>query len=295
MDYRDTVFLAVAENLSFSKAAEELFISQPAVTKHIKELENKYKVDLFERKGNKIILTEGGKLAYAKLKAIRQDYRELAFELGSMGDVFKGELRIGASSTISQYIIPDIVAKFHKRYPQIQLYLINGNSFEMEQQLLNKDIDVALVENSSSQSNIKYITFLSDEIIAVAGADSRFKKRKSYSLSEVVEWPLVLREKGSGTLEFINKAFKSNGLNVDQLNVTIHLGSTEAIKRFVKSYDGVALLSDKAVEKELQQKELLKLSIKNHEMNRALRLAFRQGHISEAAQLFTDFMLHYNY
>ncbi|MCG8581304.1 MAG: LysR family transcriptional regulator [Bacteroidales bacterium] len=294
MDYRDTVFLAVAENLSFSKAAGELFISQPAVTKHIKELENKYKVDLFERKGNKIVLTEAGKLAYSKLVAIRQEYRELEFELGSMGDVFKGELRIGASSTISQYIIPDIIAGFHKRYPHIELYMINGNSFEMEQKLLEKDIDIALVENSSSQSNINYLTFLSDEIIAVAGAKSRFKKRQSYTLAELEQWPLVLREKGSGTLDYVNKILKAKGVNTDQLNVTIHLGSTEAIKRFVKNSDNVALLSNKAVENELHQKELLKLSVKNLEMNRDLRLAFRQGHVSEAGQLFTDFLLQYN-
>lgn len=294
MDYRDTVFLAVAENLSFSKAADELFISQPAVTKHIKELENKYKVDLFERKGNKILLTEAGKLAYSKLVAIRQEYRELEFELGSRGDVFKGELRIGASSTISQYIIPDIIAGFHQRYPQIELYLINGNSFEMEQKLLEKDIDVALVENSSSQSNIKYLTFLSDEIIAVAGAKSRFKKRQSFTLSEASEWPFVMREKGSGTLEFIDKMLRGKGVNAEQLNVTIHLGSTEAIKRFVNNSNCVALLSDKAVEKELQQKELIKLSVKNLKMNRDLRLAFRQGHVSEAGNLFTEFLLHYN-
>ncbi|WP_430814875.1 LysR substrate-binding domain-containing protein [Carboxylicivirga sp. RSCT41] len=294
MDYRDTVFLAVAENLSFSKAAEELFISQPAVTKHIKELENKYKVDLFERKGNRILLTEAGKLAYSKLLAIRQAYRELEFELGSMGDVFKGELRIGASSTISQYIIPDVIAGFHKRYPQIELYMINGNSFEMEQKLLEKEIDIALVENPSSQANINYLTFFSDAIIAVAGANSRFNKRQSYTLSDIAEWPLVLREKGSGTLDHINRILKGKGIDTEHLNATIHLGSTEAIKGFVKNSDNVALLSDKAVKKELQQKDLIKLSIKNLEMNRDLRLAFRQGHVSDAGQLFTDFLLHYN-
>ncbi|MCT4589807.1 MAG: LysR substrate-binding domain-containing protein [Carboxylicivirga sp.] len=295
MDFRDTVFLSVAENLSFSKAALDLFISQPAVTKHIKELENKYKVDLFERQGNKIHLTEAGKLSYHKLKAIQQEYRELEFELGSLGDKHKGELRIGASSTISQYILPDILAHFHKRYSLIQLHLFNGNSFEMEQKLLNKDIDIALVENSSSQSNIRYQTFLNDEIIAVTGTNSHFKKRNSFELSELAKLPLVLREKGSGTLDFIYNVFGTNHVNIDQLNITIHLGSTEAIKRFVKSYDGVALVSQKAVEKELLQKELVKLNVRNLEMVRPLRLAYRFGHVSDAGQLFSDFVSHYNH
>ena len=97
MDYRDTVFLAVAENISFSKAAEELFISQPAVTQHIKTLENRLNISLFERKGNKIHLTQAGQLTYHYLKRIKHQYNELEFELGRLNDTFKGTLRIGAS------------------------------------------------------------------------------------------------------------------------------------------------------------------------------------------------------
>lgn len=128
MDYRDTVFLAVAENLSFSKAANELFISQPAVTKHIKELESKLNSTLFERKGNKIYLTKAGEICYSYLKKIMQQYEALNFELGQMNNTFKGTLRIGASSTISQYLLPKVIADFHRRYPEIELFIYNGNS-----------------------------------------------------------------------------------------------------------------------------------------------------------------------
>src|SRR5690554_1094718 len=126
MDYRDTVFLAVAENLSFSKAANELFISQPAVTKHIKELESKLNSTLFDRKGNKIYLTKSGEITYGYLKKILHQYEELEFELGRMNNLFKGTLRIGASSTISQYLLPQVIAEFHKRYPEIELFVYNG-------------------------------------------------------------------------------------------------------------------------------------------------------------------------
>jgi len=295
MDYRDTVFLSVAENLSFSKAAEELFISQPAVTKHIKELENKYKISLFERKGNKILLTKAGKLAYSHLKVIKQQYRELEFDLGRLGDIFKGELRIGASSTISQYIIPHVMADFHQRYPNIVLYLLNGNSFEMEQKLLENEIDMALVENSSSQANIRYSTFMNDEIVVVAGYNSVYSKRKTISLSDFQEIPIVLREQGSGTLEVINKALVASGLQYQDLNVAIHLGSTEAIKNFISKFDGIALLSDKSVEKEIRYKELVRINVKGLDINRCLRVANRQGHISDASQLFSDHLAEYNY
>lgn len=295
MDYRDKVFLAVAENLSFSKAAKELFISQPSVTKHIKELESKLNIALFERKGNKIYLTEAGALCYNHLKAIKQSYRELEFDIERLNDSFKGSLRIGASSTISQYLIPKVIAAFYKRYPNIKLYLLNGNSFEMEQKLLNNEIDMALVENETSQSNIKYIDFLEDEIIVVTGANSVYAKQKLISIANLQEIPIVLREKGSGTLQVIQNSLLKHHIILDKLNIFIHLGSTEAIKNFLTDFDGIALISEKSIEKELRLKELVKIHIKNMSLNRKFRIALRQGHLASSTQLFIDFLSQYNF
>lgn len=168
MDYRDRVFMLVAENLSFSKAADQFNISQPAVSRHIKELEEYYKTNLFERKGNKVYLSETGKKVYNAYKDIAQLYRNLDFEIGQIHDSISGEFIIGASSTISQYVIPQVIAAFHKRYSKIKIYLINGNSFEMEKLLLDNKIDMALVENYSSQSGIRYKDFMDDELISTS-------------------------------------------------------------------------------------------------------------------------------
>ncbi|MBN2804414.1 MAG: LysR family transcriptional regulator [Deltaproteobacteria bacterium] len=295
MDYRDSVFLKVAENLSFSKAAEELFVSQPAVTKHIKELESKLNVALFERKGNKIYLTEAGSLAYNHLKMINQLYRELEFDIERLNGSFKGTLRIGASSTISQYLIPKVIASFYKRYPQIKLYLFNGNSFDMEQKLLNNEIDMALVENESSQSGIKYIDFLDDEIIAVTGSSSVYSKRKLISITDLREIPIVLREEGSGTLQVIQKALLKHNMVLDKFNIITHLGSTEAIKNFLDNFDGMAMVSEKSIEKELRLKEIVKINIKNLSLNRKFRIALRQGHYGSSAKLFVDYLFDYNF
>ncbi|MDW7693891.1 LysR family transcriptional regulator [Flammeovirgaceae bacterium SG7u.111] len=294
MDYRDKVFLAVAENLSFSKAANELFISQPAVTKHIKELENKLSSTLFERKGNKIYLTKAGKVTYNYLKKIKQQYEELEFELGRVNDTFKGLLRIGASSTISQYLIPKVIAAFHKRYPSIEIFLFNGNSFEMERRLLENEIDMALVESETSQANIKYIDFLSDEIVAVTGSNSVYAKLNSITLADFQEIPIVLREKGSGTLEVIQKSLVKQQINLDKLNILIHLGSTESIKTFISECDGLALVSEKSIEKELMLKQLKKVSVKGLSFNRQFRIAIRQGQESKTSKLFIDFLTRYN-
>jgi DNA-binding transcriptional LysR family regulator len=294
MDYRDIVLIAVAENLSFSKAAEELFISQPAVTNHIKELESRLNISLFERKGNRIYLTEAGKLTYNRLKSIRQLYRDLEFDLERMNDTFKGTLRIGASSTIAQYVVPKVIAAFYKRYPKIDLYLLNGNSFEMEQKLTDNEIDIALVENESSQPGIKYMDFLDDEICVITGNNSVYSKRKVISVSDFQQIPLTMREKGSGTLQVIQNSLSKHNINIEKLNILIHLGSTEAIKNFLADFDGIALVSEKAIEKELRLKEIVKINIKNINLNRKFRIATRHGHQASPANLFMEFLLHYN-
>jgi len=178
MEFRDKLFISVAENLSFSKAADDMNISQPAVTRHIRELEERYHISLFERKGNKIYLTKPGEKVYNAFREIERQYRELDFEIGQMHDSIEGEFKIGASSTISQYLIPKAIASFHKRYPRLQIFLMNGNSFEMENALLNNQVDMALVENVSSQSDIRYTNFLDDELIVVTGAHSVYAKRE---------------------------------------------------------------------------------------------------------------------
>lgn len=294
MDYRDKVFLKVAENQSFSKAAKELFISQPAVTRHIKELEKALNAALFERKGNKIYLTKSGKLSYDYLKRINHLYRELEFEIGILNDTFKGTLRIGSSSTIMQYLIPKVLASFHKRYPKIELFMYNGNSFGMEQKLLDNEIDIALVENETSHPNIKYTDFLDDELIIVTGNNGTYSKRKHITISELYEIPIVLREKGSGTLQVIKHAFKRQGIVFDKLKILIHLGSTEAIKNFLCDFDGIAIISEKSIEKEIRLKEINKINIKNFSFNRQFRIALRQGHCISSSKLFIDFLLHYN-
>jgi len=294
MDYRDSVFMSVAENLSFSKAANDLNISQPAVTRHIKELEERYKTNLFERKGNKIYLTKAGEKVYNTFKEIAQQYRNLDFEIGQMHDSISGEFKIGASSTISQYVIPKVIASFHKRYPKIQIYLMNGNSFEMEKLLLDNQVDIALVENLSSQSGIRYRDFLDDELIVVTGKNSVYAKRKTIGKDDLLKLPIVLREQGSGTLEVIKQMFSQQNISFESLNTLIHLGSTESIKNFLQEFDGLAIISKKAVQNELYLKTLVKLNVTGFAIPRKLRIAYKQGHKSQQVELFEDFLLHYN-
>ncbi|MFV0482806.1 MAG: LysR substrate-binding domain-containing protein [Bacteroidales bacterium] len=295
MDYRDTVFIAVAENLSFSKAAGELNISQPAVTRHIKELEERYHTNLFDRKGNKVYLTRAGEKVYNAFKEIDKQYRQLDFEIGQEHNSVSGNFKIGASSTISQYLIPKVLASFHKRYPKIQIFLLNGNSFEMEKLLLDNVVDLALVENHSSSLGLSYKDFLDDELIVVTGKNSVYAKRESINKDDLLQIPIVLREQGSGTLEVVRKALHKQNIDFDKLNTLIHLGSTEAIKNFLSDFDGLAIVSKKAVVTELYIKSLIRLKVSGLNIHRKFRIAFKTGYKSKQVELFEDFIRYYNF
>ena len=146
IDTRLKVFRSVATLLSFTKAANELFISQPAISKHIQELEKEYGVQLFDRIGNRIQLTRAGQLMLDHACKIIDAYQNLDFDMKKLTEKSGGELRIGASTTISQYVLPELIAEFRKLYPDIRLTLLSGNSHEIEDALAAGRIDLGMVE-----------------------------------------------------------------------------------------------------------------------------------------------------
>src|SRR5689334_14292571 len=175
-DFRLKVFHTVAKRLSFTKAATELFITQPAVTKHIKELEQYFKVQLFERKGNQIVLTKEGEVMLQYTEQLFTIYRKMEFDLNSFSDHHKGLLHLGASTTVSQYVIPSALAEFHKKYMDVEVKLLNGNTEQIEHALLNNDIDLGIIEGKSKNKGIKYTKYLKDEIVLVSRIDNPLAK-----------------------------------------------------------------------------------------------------------------------
>ena len=295
MDYRYKVFLAVANNLSFSKAAEELFISQPAVTKHIKELENQLGIALFLRKGNRISLTTAGNIVYNYTQQAFSLHTELEYKIGALKNNMKGKLRLGASSTISQYLLPQILADFHSRFPGIEVSLNNGNSFDMEKMLAAGQIDIALVENHSSKADFRYKKYIEDEIVAITGSNSSYAKLNSMDLNDLQVMPLILRERGSGTLEVIEHELKKANIDIEKLNIVIHLGSTEAIKNFLEHYDGMGLVSLKSIKKEIQLNSLKIIPIKNLKIYRDFRIVLTKGPETGFVDKFIQFLFNYNF
>ena len=225
-NFRLKVFCYVAKNLSYTKAAQELDITQPAITKHIHELETQYKVRLFERMGNKIILTHAGEVFLNHSIDILHEYSRLDFDMNILHGGHSGNLRIGASTTIAQYVLPTILAKFTSKFPDIKISLISGNSDDIEKELLNHHIDLGLIEGNKRLPNLKYTHFMDDELVAITSTKSRYAHLDEISKEDLLTLPLVLRENGSGTLSVLNTALERIGLKISLLNVLMQLGSS---------------------------------------------------------------------
>lgn len=295
LDFRLKVFQSVAQNLSFTKASNELFITQPAITKHIKELESKFEVKLFNRIGNKISLTHAGSILLSYADHIISLHNEAKYELSQFKGNLAGNLRIGASTTIAQYVIPSALAKFNKRFPEIKLTLMNGNTEYIEHRLLKNDIDIGIVEGKPTNSDIRYSSFLNDELLVFTSAQNS-SIPKSVSNDELTKLPLVLRERGSGTLEIIEKNLQHYQINPKQINVLMFLGSTEAIKSFIKTGNGVGIVSRFAIEQELSNNIFRLINTPGLKFHRQFYFISPKGPEPVGlAKLFLDFLeKHYN-
>ena len=277
MDFRLKVFYSVAVNLSFTKASKELFISQPAISKHIHELELQYKTPLFHRTGNRIALTQAGELLLSHTRQLLALYRQLDFEMNLLTDNFSGELRLGASTTIAQYVLPPILADFIRKFPQIKVSLFNGNSQDVERALLDGRITLGLVEGTTHQPALSYTTCAKDELVVVAHAGSVLAQQDEITLQELCSLPLVLRESGSGTLDVVENVLASHQIKPSQLNILLQLGSTESIKLFLENSEALGIVSIRSVTRELMSGQLKVIDIKDCLFERFFSFVRLQG------------------
>lgn len=280
----------MATQLSFTKAANELFISQPAISKHIQELEKEYGVRLFDRIGSRIQLTRAGQLLLDHACKIIDAYQSLNFDMKKLTEKSEGELRLGASTTISQYILPEIIVKFRERYPDIRLTLLSGNSHEIEDALTNGRIDLGMVEGSKRHQQFKYTPFLDDELVAMVNSANPLAQKDEIDIAELKTIPIVLRELGSGTLDVIQDALKTHGVNLSDLNIEMNLGTTEGIKHFVEHSDCMGIISIRAIYKEVYAKTFKVIDIDGCRIMRKLCFVEKRGEAVGLSKTFKRFI-----
>ena len=290
-DFRLKVFYTVAKQLSFSRAAEELYISQPAVSKHIHALENYFKVKLFVRQGSKISLTSDGEVLFRHAEDIFALYRKLQFEMDQRVHKTSGQLRLGASTTIAQYVLPGILAGFHDRFPDVQIILLNGNTQQIETALLQKEIELGIIEGFSKKTELKYTPFMKDEIVLVTRTGHPSVSGGSMDFETLKTVPLAIREFGSGTLQVIRHYLKTQHLSLADLQVELQLGSTEGIKTYLRKTDCFAFLSLNSVMEELRRNELMVVELPGPPIYRDFHFITPHGNEEALAGMFMHYVL----
>jgi DNA-binding transcriptional LysR family regulator len=293
-DFRLKVFYTVAQRLSFTKAAVELFITQPAVTKHIKELEQQLNIQLFKRNGNNISLTSAGNILLRYTEKIFHTYSELETELAQLNNIEAGSLHIGASTTVAQTILPKLLALFKKAYPAITFTFSQGNTDFITQQVLAEKIDIAIVEGAAHYPQIAYSPFAKDEIVLVTAANNQLSKKTEITPKQLLNIPLVLREAGSGTLDVIYNALTAIQINPKDLHIEIQLESSIAIKQYLLFSETATFLSIQSVLSELKYNELAIIEVKGLDIFRTFEFIQLQGKYTKLTELFKRFCLSSN-
>ncbi|VEF48628.1 LysR family transcriptional regulator [Bacillus freudenreichii] len=290
MDYeRLKTFIAVAEKKSFSEAAKILFVTQPTISAQIKALEEELGTKLFERTTKKVEMTQSAAILLKYAKKIIHLSDSAHKEILKFEDSMYGDLKIGCSFTIGEYVLPEFLKIFKEDYPLIQMSADITNSNNIVSNIKDQFIDMGLIETPIEDTQIVVEPFMEDELILIAAPGFFPDNEITISAERLKETPLIVREKGSGTRAVVNQYLNQAGISEDDLNIIMELGSTEAIKSAVSSKLGVSIISKSAIKKELQLKLLKAYPIKDISFYRYFYIAFRKDQVlKETTELFID-------
>ena len=260
-DRRLQVFYTVAKQLSFTKAAEQLFMTQPAVTFQVKQLEEHFSTRLFDRSHGRIALTPAGRLVMDYAERVLALSEEMETRVSDLTGTVGGPLSLGASTTIAEYILPKILGEFKAEHPEVQAHMTVANSETIVNRVADHSLDVGLIESPSHLPTLTSEVCCDDELVVICAPGHAFARRRSVRAQDVASLPLVRREVGSGTREFTDNYLVQCGVAPDDLDVMMELGSPEAIKGVVETGIAIAVVSRATIVKELQLGSLLAIPL----------------------------------
>lgn len=251
-DRRLHVFYTVARLLSFTKAAETLHMTQPAVTFQVRQLEEHFNTRLFDRTHNRISLTEAGQKVYEYAERIFQLYNELENSVRELTGDISGVLILGASTTIAEYMLPALLGDFKAKYPDVNLRLKVSNTEGIVSMVEHNVIDLGVVEAPVTNKNLAVDVCRTDRLVAIVPPGHPLADYNTVPLSAIVEYPYICREEGSGTREVVLDYLREAGFDPSQLNIIMELGSLEALKGAVESGIGISIVSRATLVKEIK-------------------------------------------
>ena len=260
-DRRLQVFHTVARLLSFTKAAEELHMTQPAVTFQIRQLEEHFNTRLFDRTHNRISLTEAGVKVYDYSDRIFALNAEMENAVREITGEISGVLILGASTTIAEYMLPALLGDFKKKYPDVGIRLKVSNTDGIVSMVENNTIDLGVVEAPVANKNLVVENCRMDQLVLIVPPDHELSRKKIFDIQQLHNYPYICREEGSGTREVLRDSLHQHGLEQSELNVVMELGSPEAIKGAVEAGMGISILSRSTVGKELRLGTLVAVNL----------------------------------
>lgn len=282
------VFEAVARNLSFSRAAEELHLSQPAVSMQVRGIEVILGLPLTEQLGKKIYLTEAGREVLHASRAITARLDDLQTNLEQLRGVDRGRLRLAVTSTVNA-VATDILVRFRGRHPGVSIHLDVSNRESVLEQLAANRIDLAIMGQVPDGLGLEAIRFMDNPLVVIAPPDHPFVRKKKVPLADLASEPFLVREAGSGTRGAMTRFFDGRGL---ALHTSMELSSNEAIKQAAQAGLGLGILSLQTLEMELALKRLAVLDVEAFPIMRHWYVVHRaEKRLSPAAQAFRDFVL----
>lgn len=286
------VFCHVVRLGSFSEAARAMSLTQPTASAHMASLERTLGVKLLDRKGRKVFLTAEGKIFLdfaTDMLALREKAKRA---LHKLTDQVKGELSIGGSTIPGTYILPTLIGRFKKRFPEVHVTSTIGDSQRIVDHVRKDLVEVGFVGSRPADRALAARKLWEDELVlAVPAGHAHADSRSGISLKKAIEEPFILREKGSGTRQFMERVFKTKGIGINDLDTVCILGSTEAVKQGIKEGLGVSLLSKRAIENEVKAGLLEALPIRGVKFNRFFHVITHTSRTrSPACQVFLDFL-----
>ncbi len=263
LDYHKLkIFKTVADTGSFSKAAELLFLSQPTVTLQIKKIENYLGVVLFKRDKKKVTLTEAGEVLYKYASKIIEDYLLLEEGVSNLKEGLQKRITVGASTTIGEFLIPNIVSKFIENY-NANFNLFIGNSKEIEEGILSKTFYIGLIEDEITSAKFEKIPFYSDEIILISSISTDIPD--IINIEDLKNYSFIFREKGSGTRNIVEKHLKEKNI---EISPAVEISSSKAIAKIVENTNFLAFVSKLVVDEEIKKKRLKEIKVKDLKIKR---------------------------
>ncbi|MGA7826396.1 MAG: selenium metabolism-associated LysR family transcriptional regulator [Geobacteraceae bacterium] len=286
------VFIAVAESGSFSRAAQDTFLTQSTVSQHVSSLESEFELKLLDRTGKGALLTEAGKILLLHARRVIAEAREVPQVLSRFRGLEKVVLRIGGSNIPACHMIPECIPSFRKQHPGVVISLSQGDSRETLERLVREEVEFVLIGNRFAEKGFDYTPLTLDTISLVVPAGHPWSGRDTVLPEDLLNEPLIFREPGSGTDRAFRDEFEKTGYAPEQLKVSMHLGSNEAVKQAILNNAGISFLSELSVRKECERGELSVVKVKGMAISRHFYLVTHQGReLSPAADAFTACIL----